>query len=190
MTARSGSIGSVANQLVLVNGLPGSGKTTLAVSLAEVLDACLLSKDQIKEALAAILGAHVPASLGAVAMDAIWSLAGDIDGVTVVDSFWFRPRDIRFTREGIARSRATAVLEIWCQVPAEIARARYSARVRDAMHDDGRRLAADWASWSQHAQPLAVSPVIEVNTATPVAIANVADHVRQHFAEQHRSGRG
>jgi predicted kinase len=33
--------------LVLVNGLPGSGKTTLAGKLAQVLEAPLISKDAI-----------------------------------------------------------------------------------------------------------------------------------------------
>jgi predicted kinase len=38
--------------LILVNGLPGSGKTTLANGLARQLDAPLIAKDAIKEAVA------------------------------------------------------------------------------------------------------------------------------------------
>jgi hypothetical protein len=38
------------NELVLVNGFPGAGKTTLAKALAGSLDAVLVSKDAVKEA--------------------------------------------------------------------------------------------------------------------------------------------
>jgi predicted kinase len=41
--------------LVLGNGLPGSGKTTVATGLAAVLEASLISKDAIKEAVAEIV---------------------------------------------------------------------------------------------------------------------------------------
>ena len=180
---RSGTIGFVADQLVLVNGLPGSGKTTLAVALANDLGACLLSKDQIKEALAAILAAHTPTSLGAVTMETIWALARDIDGIAIIDSFWCRPRDIEFARDGIARSRAGNVVEVWCEVPANTARTRYSSRIRDPVHDDARRLASDWATWAQLAEPLAISSVIQVDTTTRGSIARVAGRVREQFAE-------
>jgi predicted kinase len=45
----------MAGALVLVNGLPDSGKTTLASGLAAPLGAVLLSKDAVKEALAELL---------------------------------------------------------------------------------------------------------------------------------------
>jgi AAA domain len=79
-----------------VNGLPGSGKTTLAVALAATLGAQLLSKDAVKEAIAANLETPPMAGLlGAIAMDTVWALASAIPATVVIESWWFRPRDLR-----------------------------------------------------------------------------------------------
>ncbi|WP_446222073.1 AAA family ATPase [Nocardia sp. IBHARD005] len=85
--------------LVLVNGLPGAGKTTLGAELARSLDAWFLSKDAVKEALAASIenAVDVP-ELGGVAMDTIWALAARTPTDVVIDSWWFKPRDLAFAR--------------------------------------------------------------------------------------------
>jgi predicted kinase len=171
----------VADQLVLVNGLPGSGKTKLAVELADNLRGTLLSKDQIKEALAVVLSGAVPATIGVVAMQTLWALARELDETVIVESFWFRPRDLDFARDGIRRSMASRAVEIWCDVPTSTARTRYSSRRRGALHDDARRLTTDWAQWADHAAPLAITPVIRVDTTRPVLIAEVSRRVRQQF---------
>ncbi|MGY2063871.1 AAA family ATPase, partial [Nocardia gipuzkoensis] len=141
--------------LVLVNGLPGSGKSTLARNLAAEFDACLLSKDRIKETLAADLGDHVAVpALGAVAMDTIWALAAAARGHVVVDSWWFRPRDLEFARAGLALARAPRAVEIWCDTTPATARERYAGRLRASLHEDRRRLAEDWDRWAAEGIPL------------------------------------
>ncbi len=50
-------------RVILINGLPGSGKTTLAGALSRQLNTALLSKDQIKEALADAVGLDFPGGL-------------------------------------------------------------------------------------------------------------------------------
>ncbi|MGZ6372549.1 MAG: AAA family ATPase, partial [Candidatus Limnocylindria bacterium] len=65
--------------LVIVSGAPGSGKTTLAHHLAADLHLPLISKDELKEALADAIGVppDVPASmqLGAVAYSVVYFVA-------------------------------------------------------------------------------------------------------------------
>ncbi|MFE6857963.1 AAA family ATPase [Nocardia sp. NPDC057668] len=164
--------------LVLVNGLPGSGKSTLSRALAARLRADLLSKDAIKEALASCVDdeAMFPA-LGGIAMDTLWSLAASTPRHVVADSWWFAPRDRAPAAAGIARVAAPHTLELWCAVPPEVARTRYATRVRPPLHRDADRLLTDWPRWSREAEPLSLTPVLEVDTTGPVDIAALSARI-------------
>src|ERR1700730_10103463 len=86
--------GHMVDQLVLVNGLPGSGKTSLARPLAQALAASLVSKDAIKEAVAEVVTTASSSALGGAAMDMAWSLTASIPGAVVLESWWFKPSDL------------------------------------------------------------------------------------------------
>lgn len=161
----------------MVNGLPGSGKSTLGPRLANALGAAFLSKDRIKEALADAVVTEVP-QLGAVAMNTAWALAAAIDGMVVLDSWWFRPRDLEYARIGLQRSGATASAEIWCDVPSSLARSRALARNRPAYYQDAERLAEDWDRWAAEAEPIALGPVLRVDTTRPVDLETLCTQVK------------
>lgn len=166
--------------LVLVNGLPGSGKTTLGRALAPTMNARFLQKDAVKEALAGCIdGAADLPMLGGIAMDAIWSLVQASNTPAIVNSWWFRPRDMEFARVGIERTRADRVVEVWCDVPADLARARYTHRRRAAVHRDDQRLAQDWHIWAERAEPLGLAPTVLVDTTRPVDCADLAPRVER-----------
>jgi len=138
----------MASGVVLVNGLPGSGKTTLAVALAATLGAQLLSKDAVKEAIATILeDPPMVGRLGAIAMETVWALASAIPTTVVIESWWFRPRDVRFAEAGLGVVSAPWAVEIWCDVPGDLARSRYETRDRSLMYEDARHLVDDWPEW-------------------------------------------
>lgn len=178
----------MARQVVLVNGLPGAGKTTLAASLAARLGVPWLGKDVVAEALADAVAAGSPAPwgsgvVGGAAMEAVWRLAAAPLPRVVVESWWFRPRDLDHALHGLATAGADAVVEVWCDVPADVARRRVEARSgRHPVHAEGRKTATDWAAWSAGAAPLALGPVVRQDTTGPVDVAALALRVTAALA--------
>ncbi|MFI5047427.1 MAG: AAA family ATPase [Acidimicrobiia bacterium] len=79
-------------EIVLVSGAPGSGKTTLAVPLAERLGFALVAKDDIKEAIFDSLGGEAgnlteSQRYGAAAMELLWMLARRCPQVVLESNF-------------------------------------------------------------------------------------------------------
>jgi predicted kinase len=170
---------------VLVNGLPGSGKTTLALALSAALGLPLYRKDAIKETLADVLGVTPPdgrdarawsRALGAAASETMWTLLSESHAGAVLEAPHLSD-DHEFARAGLARARVEGLHEVWCDVPIDIAHARYAARAasRHPIHDDERSsLADDWRAWSAAAEPLGLGPVYRVDTRIPVDASTVA----------------
>ena len=77
----------MAKSLILINGLPGSGKTTLSRELGKALSLPVISKDHLKEALAEIAPGIIGRGLlGEIASETMWQLAAAIPGTAIVES--------------------------------------------------------------------------------------------------------
>ena len=173
-------------RLVYVSGAPGAGKTSLAVPLAAELGYALITKDGIKERLHDALGAPDPdlawsRRLGAAAMELQRALAADAPAVVIEANF--RPHSA-YERAKLSGLGGRAV-EVHCRCPAEVAVARYSARVTHAVHVV-KTLPVE--AMTEYDRPVGIGDLVTVDTTAPVDVAAVAALVRGYLAEKGPAG--
>jgi predicted kinase len=178
--------GGMASVAILVNGLPGSGKTTLSATLAGVLGCPLLARDPITEALVDLAGPMIaPEALGGIAMDTVWAMAGEVEAGVVVDASWHRERDLEFARAGVERAGSPRTVEVWCDVDPEVALQRVVDRLaaggRHPAHGTVESARAAWPTRVAGAEPLGLWPVIRVDTSAPVDMDDLVMQISARF---------
>jgi predicted kinase len=160
---------------VLVSGLPGSGKSTVATALGPALGWPVLAKDAIKESLWDSLGAgdrEWSSRLGGAAQELLVQLAATATDA-VLDTFVHREWKDRIA------SLPGRVVEVHCACPPDVALARYGGRRRHPCHFDAGLARDAWDRWVRDdGAPLAVGPVLSLDTTTPVDLAAVVAWVR------------
>jgi predicted kinase len=176
--------------LLLVHGLPASGKTTLAKWLAGQLGWPAIYKDEIKEILFDHIGAKDRAwssQLGGATIEVLYYvMAMQLRaGISSVAECNYKPeRASPRIRELLAATNAQCI-QVVCQCDGAVRLQRFQARVRHPGHSDGEitdALADEWRT--EKLAPLDVpGPVITVDTTDLAKLdyASVLREIRRHL---------
>jgi predicted kinase len=165
--------------LVVVTGVPGAGKTSLAAALATRLGCALVSLDTIKEELAA---EAEDTPLDWLRYDAEAELVRRLEafgGEAVVD-IWIQPRRDTERVADLLTPWWDGLVEVRCQVPADVAVARYVARVRGWPHGpaDAETLARIRDA-AERPEALGAPRTVVVDTSRPVELGDLVTAVRR-----------
>jgi glucokinase len=170
-------------RVVLVNGVPASGKSTVAQAVSRELGWPLLTLDSIKQPF---LDELPPGdrlfnrTLGRAAYQAIWALLADApEGSFVLDA-WFGFQPLEMLQDGLHKAGVAAVAELWCTAPPEEIGRRYAERVptRGPGHP-GLDYVPELVTLAASAQPTGLAPTRPVDTTRPLDPVGLARWLRE-----------
>ena len=174
---------------ILVNGVPATGKSTVARQLSVALNLPVLSLDTVKEALFSELGIGdrvYNRRMGRASYAAIWALVGAFPpGNAVVVDAWFGFAPTETLTHYLVQAQVDRICEIWCHAAADVIVERYLKRCgqRAAGHL-GPEYAPELRKLAQSAVPLGLATTIRVDTTYPVAVEEVASRVKAALGDR------
>jgi aminoglycoside phosphotransferase family enzyme/predicted kinase len=149
-------------RLVLVGGLPGTGKSTVAAGLAERLGWLVLRSDEIRKEMAGLSHHQAAASrfghgiYDTCATDTTYRelldrarVALGLGECVLADASWTDPRQ-RAQAEAVARATHSELVELCCELPGGVAAERLRTRTDDASDATpaiAAQMAAGLAPW-------------------------------------------
>jgi glucokinase len=163
-------------RVVLVNGVPASGKSRVAGALSQATGWPVYGLDTVKEPfLAEIAAAGRPVErpfnrvLGRASYRAIFALlAAAPEGTTAIVDAWFGFQPREMLKELLSAAGIEDVVEIWCTAPPETVAARYRARAeRRTQGHPGPEYADELRDLAARAAPFGFGLVLVVDTTTP-----------------------
>ena len=131
--------------ILIVTGLPGTGKTTFARALGTRYKVPVLCKDAIKEPLLDVLGAHDAAAsrrLSDASFAALFAMAGELGAarVSMVLEGNFRPGEHEpMLREALVSLTHASLAQVLCTAHEPARLARLSMREGDPARHPGHR---------------------------------------------------
>jgi predicted kinase len=165
--------------IVLVTGLPGSGKSTLSRELAPRLGLPLIAKDRFKEILFDTLGVADMAWSGRIGGAAVALQFDAMRSVkhAVVDSALWTDRS-----EPELEALGLPMVQVYCDCPFEVARQRFFDRAASGARHPGYcendMTIEDFERFRPLVEPLRLSaPLVRVDTSRAVDVDAVTREV-------------
>ena len=169
---------------ILVNGVPASGKSTVAKAVARQMTLPLMALDTVKEPLFTHFGMgdrdHNRA-LGRAAYEIIFtSLADWPDPTLVVIDAWFGFQPIDVLERHLSTAGLSRVVELWCHAPAAVVAERYVARAstRSAGHP-GPDYVPELLALHARATPTGRAPVLSIETTQELPTDQIVSWIRK-----------
>ncbi len=161
-------------RVVMVNGVPASGKSSVSRALAQATGWPVLALDTIKNPFLAVLppGDRLfNRTLGRASYAAIFDLIAEAPaGSSFIVDAWFGFQPLEVLEQGLQRAGVTELAEIWCHAPPETVGRRYSDRLgqRPAGHP-GADYVPELVALADHARPTGLAQHLDVDTTSPVS---------------------
>lgn len=180
---------AAGKRLVMVNGVPASGKSGVAQALCEKTGWPVLTLDTVKDPfLELIESVDRPFNriLGRASYKSIFSIIKEAaPGSTFVVDAWFGFQPIEVLRSHIAMAGITEIAEIWCHAPPEVIGERYGQRShgRLAGHP-GPAYVPELIELARRAEPYRIGPVLNVETTGPADMDKLAAWVADTFDQK------
>lgn len=158
---------------VVVTGIPASGKTTVARSLAKGLSFELIDKDDFLEGLYELNDVRTWEDRKRLSRqsDVLFQKAGEKSGSAVLVSHWkpFGEGGESGTSTDWLNGAYTSLIEVYCSCPSDVAFDRFLMRKRHPGHLDQQRNRIELAQQFRRFEsryPLEIGPVVKVDTNT------------------------
>jgi len=163
-------------KLILINGLPATGKTTISKRLGDELDIPVISKDMIKEFLFDVLGIkdrEQSKAFGRLANDFLYEICEAYlskgKSIIIENSFEYEFAKPRI--EEIAKKYSPELIEIYCTTAPSTRRKRFKERNESGNRHPGH---FDEANYMADAEPeplekyapIGIGSVIKIKTDT------------------------
>ncbi|WP_410016778.1 AAA family ATPase [Sodalis sp. C49] len=168
----------------MINGIPASGKSTLAAGLSRQSGWLSLSLDGIKNPFLQHLGGvdrTMNRTLGKASYQVIWSIVAQAPaGSTFIIDAWFgfQPREL--LAHYLAHAGVTRLVEVWCRISAQLAAARYAARLADRLPGHpGAEYLPELRALAERAGPMALGPIFSVDQDQPQDTRVIYDWIMQ-----------
>ncbi|ORM72686.1 glucokinase [Pantoea wallisii] len=172
--------------VVLINGIPASGKSTLTHAVSQRLGLPVLTLDSLKEPFMtsfAPVDRQRNRQLGCAAYQAIWQIVSQAPPgcVYLIDAwFGFQPKAV--LQQGLQRAGVTRALELWLAITPDEAVARYQARLSQRLPGHpGAEYLPELHALAEHARPMGIGPVLQLDARAPDEAAACAWLQRQRI---------